>query len=373
MQGGKIAALTSNLAEQIEKGYFGASGSRFLRARDLAATYSISLESTCRILDRLAEMHLICLIGKHYYVTTGYASPDTPLGQYMKETRRPLFGLVSVNLDNPFYASLAQELMLAVEAVGFGLLVAGNHGDPEVEMRVMDQLTELGISGIFACRGGGRHRITCPLPVVVLGSETDLQDRDAVLVDNRAAGRQAGEHLKQIGCNSFAYVGIRALHQFDPRLEGFRDSLKSGDFSLTSERIFGVERLENGKPNTDSLPGMLNELLRSRKSDEKIGIFCYHDLLAAAVLKYIRHWRTSTGEHLRIPEDVAIVGFDDLPIAEALTPSLTTVSYRFDSIARKSVEVMMDCIRNPKHRCTSYRIPSSLIVRESTVRITSNG
>ena len=118
-----------------------------------------------------------------------------------------------------------------------------------------------------------------------------------------------------------------------------------------------------------SISGCLNRLLYNIPQGLKVGIFCYHDLIAVETLRLIKHRPEKTSERrLLIPDDVCVAGFDDLPIASAVTPPLTTISYRYASIAKKSFDIMLDHISNPDHKPGKYEISSSLIIRGSTVR-----
>lgn len=229
----------------------------------------------------------------------------------------------------------------------------------------------LGVYGIFTNSGISPDLkavySSCPLPIVSIGRDLGLTNCDNVLVDNEYAGRQVADHLMSCGCRTFAYVGLsRYLHE-DQRLHGYIDQLNKYAYSLADNYILTAEHNINGRGDTESIAGQLDMILSELPVGEKLGIFCYHDLLAVAVLQRVRHYSYRAARPYLIPDDVAIVGFDDLPVAETITPALTTVHYRYNSIVSQSLTVMMDYIWNPEHIPRTHIVPSSLFIRESTV------
>ncbi len=367
MRGAKINAVIDELSNGLKSGSFGASGEYFLTAREITERYSISLDSACKVLSGLQSLRLVRLEGKHYYITTGYAPQRSLLGEYLQKSRRRIFGMVLNNIESPFFASLAKELGSAADRAGYKLLIYSAHKDYELEAEIIDQFIELGASGIFTCPGMAAELDDiysfCPLPVVSLGRNIGVSNCDNVLVDNYSAGAQVASHLCEIGCTKFAYVGLDQFLAKDPRMHGFADQLRTFGFELEKNSVIAVP--SGVFAEVDVISGMLGNILKERRS-ERLGIFCYHDLLASEVLKYLKNHRYGS-ENLSIPEDVAIVGFDDLPIASSLTPPLTTVSYRYASIAQMSVDIMLDYVNNADHKVGVYEIPSSLNVRASTV------
>lgn len=360
----KITLIADELENEIKSGNFGASGSYFHTARTLSSKYKVSLENACAVMSELKKRHLIRLGGNHYFTTTGYCTPDSPLFKYLGKSRKNLFGLILNNIESPFFSSLAKELGEKVERAGYRLLIYSANGDEYSEVCMVNEFIELGVSGIFTCPGMSDSLINlyryCPLPIVCLGRTIDA-GLDSVIVDNYNAGGQVASHLVDVGCRKFAYVGIDKFISKDPRILGYSEQLKKSGYKLEKNNVVAVQ-LTNGNADSETLAGMLGNILRARDS-EKLGIFCYQDLLAAEVIKFIK---LRYGNSLRIPENVSIVGFDDLPIAETLTPRLSTVSYKYGFIAEKSVEIMLNILKDLNHKPRVYEIPSSLTVRESS-------
>ncbi len=365
---GRVSGLADLIAEEIRSGKSGVSGDRFLTARELSAKYVLSPENACKLLSELSERHLLRLDGKNYYITTGRAAIGSPYEKRLSVSRRNFFGLILNTIDNPFFSSLAKELSVACDNAGYRLLISSARGDARLETGILDEFLELGASGIFTCPGMDAELVeiysSCPLPVVSLGHDIGIPDCDTVLVDNYSAGAQVASHLLEIGCTRFAYVGIRDVIGDDPRINGFSDRLSKAGHGLSDDCVITAERLPDGWHDPESIAGSLGNLLHRLPEGEKLGIFCYHDLLAVETQRFVKHWKA--GRRMRIPDDVAIVGFDDLPVTSEVTPQITSVSYRFVSMAKKSVGLMLDMLSDPAHKAGRYEISSSLRVREST-------
>ncbi|MBQ8508429.1 MAG: substrate-binding domain-containing protein [Clostridia bacterium] len=366
----KRGSLVAAVAEDIRAGKYGGSGERFLTIRELSGRCGISLELACVVMRMLSEERLVRLWGKHYYITTGFVSPETPLGELLKKSRRPLLGLHLHTVDTPFFSSLARELSRVAAGEGYRLLITESGDDPQREVMIMDDFIELGVCGVFTSPNLAVNLAVysrCPLPLVSLGRDLNLPGCDTVLVDNYAAGTQVAKHLFERGCRSFAYIGMSRYLDNDQRRRGFADQLAKLGCPLMDGDIVAVDTLENGRLDFDSISGLLNSRLHNLAADCRLGIFCYHDLLAVETVRLIKHRNSVSTRKLLIPDDISIVGFDDLPIASQVTPALTTVSYRYESIARRSVSIMLDYMNNPAHVIGRYKVSSSLTARESTM------
>lgn len=366
---GRIIEITERLADELRSGRFGEPGERFLTIRRLAEAYDISLSSACRIFSELSERQLICLDGKNYYLTTGYVPRETPYGCILARSRRRMLGMIENNINTPYFSALAQELSDVAAKAGYRLILASSGGNIRREAEILRDFRELGVCGVFTCPSiaPGLTDIYSiyPLPVVSLGRDLELSNCDTVLVDNFNSGAQAAKHLYEIGCRRFAYVGLKSFIDEDPRVRGFCSRLNALGYSDEDISIMTAAAMGEGI-DINTISGELYRLLHELPEGMKVGIFCYHDLLAVETLHLIKHRESVNSRHLMVPNDIAIIGFDDLPISALVTPSLTTVSYRFASIAQKSLEIMLDYIGNPAHVTGKYLVPSSLTVREST-------
>lgn len=366
----KLQHIIEEYAENIKLGIYGKPGSYFLTARELATKKHISSESACKLLSSLQAQHLIRLYNKRYYITNGYVSPDTPYGTQLAGTRRRSLAFVVNRIDSPFFAELSKLMSNLAAQNGYTLLVVCSNNHADRESQLIDELISLGVSGIFTNPSIAPEirelYANCPLPVVSIGRDLQLSNCDTVLVDNASAGRQAADHLMDIGCDVFAYVGLAQYLNEDPRFRGYQDQLRDNHIRLHDRHVFALEYLHDNRIDISSVSGQLYDLLKYIQDGKKLGIFCYQDLLAVAILQRIKHISHRSKHPFLIPQDVAIIGFDDLPIASAITPALTTVTYQYVALVEKAFELMLDYISNPSHIPDTYEINSALVIRESS-------
>lgn len=361
-------ALFAQICSAIQAGEFGTCGDRFLTVRALAEKYACSLRCALEVIQRLQDSRILRTAGKHCCITTGYCPPGSAYGKILSGTRRDIFGVLVNDSSNPFFSALIDHLREEASRSGMELIIASSGGDPRREQQIMDMFVELGCRGVFSCVPilPEQHALFSryPLPVVSLAEDTFLPNVDAVLVDNHAAGMQVAGHLLECGCKSFAYITLEEYIKYDLRLRGFRSRLLQ-DRIVLSEDTVGILPGSGSAVSPREVSHFVTGLLdKACKSDAfPMGIFCVHDLLAVEVLRAIRQYRQS---RLRVPEDIMVVGFDDLPIAPLVSPPITTVSYQYSAMAGKAYALMDDYLHDPNHVPTRCEVSSSLTVRQST-------
>lgn len=362
----RAAYLYEQLQAQLLAGDFGVSGDLFPTVRTLSKEYSCSFRCAMEVIQRLWDSRLLRPMGQRYCITTGVCHPATAYGKYLSESDRTLFGVLLGDSSNPFFGALADHLRDAVYSSGGELIIASSGGDLRRERQILDMFAELKCRGVFSCVPVLPEQrelfLRYPLPVVFLAEDPHLSQIDSVLVDNRAAGKQVANHLLDCGCPSFAYITAEDHVEQDLRLQGFREQLLQRGILLPEENI-GI--LPGIGTDTKDFTGFVHSLLdrMGKQANGPVGIFCEHDLLAVEVMGAVRRYRR---KKYQIPEDIMVVGFDDLPVAPLVHPGLTTVSYRYSAIAKKAYAVMADRLANPEHRAVRLEVSSSLTVRGST-------
>ena len=193
-------------------------------------------------------------------------------------------------------------------------------------------------------------RIAEAVPVVYGGRPVQLRTSDYVVdVDNVHGGRLAGEHLVQHGCRRIATItGPASMSAPLDRLQGFRDALAAADQTPFAEL--------DGDFTEEGAAKAAQKLLEGAELPD--GIFVASDLMARGALRVLR------AAGIRVPDDIAIVGLDDSPIATATEPPLTTIRQPMFAQGERMAEVIIDVLagNEPPHRMI---LPTEVIVRES--------
>ncbi len=332
------------LAAELAVGRHGEPGTPFLTTRELMEYKQISVRTAHRILSKLCDAGLLEVRGRRYYRPEGVPA-----------AARPVIGVLLTRFDNPYFSSLAAHLERLIRDRGGEVRFAVSDRSAERERAALAGFVAEKVAGIVSCPWGIDENEelyrNLPAPWVLVGRALRSDVADAVLVDNSLAARNVACHLADCGCTEFCYVGPDNL-ALDQRRTGFRAGLLERGISLSA----GSEILLDGE-SPDF--GAVRERMRRRSG--RLGVFCYQDLLAA---------RTVAIAHelgLRIPEECAVAGFDDLPVAAELYPPLTSVRYPVRNMAAAAVEILFAKLGAPPAGPGFSRyVESRLIVRAST-------
>ncbi|MBQ7800056.1 MAG: substrate-binding domain-containing protein [Oscillospiraceae bacterium] len=349
------------LKNRIISGEFGGSGDLFLSIRELAESEGISYVSAQRVTAALRNMGLVMLCGNHQYVTRGPIKRSSALSHYLRKRRpeRKRIGMHINKLTNVFFSSIARHISDELLKKGYELVVLSGNGSFEREKQALESFVMMGVEAVISCPGFneeiGEVYKNYILPTVFIGrTPLNMENCSAVLVNNVDAGRQVAMHLAESGCKSFVYVGTSQLkNQSDMRLEGYREQLALLGMSLDEQNVIAMDADD---------PSQRRAKIRDRFNnlEKPIGVFCYHDMLALSVVGICNRY----GIH--IPNDVKLVGFDDLALCEAVSPSLSSISYRFDKMAMSVVELVFELIKSPDKYLGERYINQSLVIRKST-------
>ena len=353
MPDSKAEHIFRELTTGIASGELGRSGDRFLTVRELCERKSIALKTAFRIFGRLKEEGIIEKHGRSYRIA--------PLLPASPENARPLLlGFLATSLENPYFAKLAYHAEEFAHSIGASLIIASGNYDFATERERLRMFCRQGVAGILICPWASTPEEesfypTLPVPYVMVGRKLENCDCDAVLVNNQQGAQLAARHLIEQGLTEFAYIGQSGKRD-DRREFGFRSELFAAGFTLPERNIL---RIDIQRP--EACRRAMCALL-TRKRSGRLGIFCYHDLFAIRALNLCHQLG------LKIPEEVAVAGFDDLPMAQETCPPLTSVSYPVEDMAKLAVESLYARIkfRNAGGGICRY-LDSKLVVRESTV------
>lgn len=343
----KALRVCEQLRKEIRTGTHGVQGSPFPPVRMLAERYDVSLVTAQKVVTMLKEDGLLQLEGKRYLVA-----------EKANEAARSLrLGVVVTMLDNPFFAMLLKNIEIAAGKRNIEVIAVSSNYDSAREKELLTMFVRDGVDGILACPAHDDDSTVnfsgVKLPYVLIGRKINGLNVDTVLVQNFSAGQAVARHLSACGMKHFGYVGLKN-YACDLRLQGFRTGLAEAGFELSDDMVVTVDNKDlNQMPS--SLADMLHRLPR------KCGIFCFHDLLAARLLRLAGRY------HLRVPEDLAVVGFDNLPIAAELTPPLTSVAYPLDQMAETALTMICRRIEGDHSRPMVSYLDPMLVIRESTV------
>lgn len=295
----------------------------------------------------------------------------------LRSGRSNLVTLAVPYLAHPYFASLAHAVVEAAEERGFTVLVNETRGLPDLEEKVARGYRSVLSDGIIfsplTMSVDAIVAVRDTTPLVLLGEHTLNSSIDHVSVDNTGSTREATQHLIDLGRKKIAFLGYLSqgsLGTADLRLDGYRQALRAAGLqdaqSLATEspddlgaREFtvGAERdysREDGFARAQRLLPFIDDI---------DAIVCANDLLAVGVLRAFRQ------AGVRVPEDVAVTGWDNTPEGGFSSPTLTTVAPDMQAIARHAVAAIERRIESPTAEPMGYVAGHRLIVRESTAGV----
>jgi DNA-binding LacI/PurR family transcriptional regulator len=266
--------------------------------------------------------------------------------------RSQTIGLIVSDIRNPFFAEVARGAEDAAYRAGHDLVLCNSDLKAEKQMGYFDSLLAKRVDGIVMnsvavlSRAQQDQLWAAGVPIVLLNRSSAYRRFSSVLGDNLQGGEIAGKYLIDLGHTKVAHItGPRAHGNFGDRVKGFLKAFH--DKGLPEpEIIYGEHTFAGGYEST-------NQLLRS---DRRItAIFAGNDVIAFGCI------RTAIEKGIRIPNDLSIIGFDNVEMSQITSPPLTTIDQPKYEIGKAAIEMLLnmmakDGIREPEQRVIGVRL-----------------
>ncbi len=267
-------------------------------------------------------------------------------------------GVLTQNIESPFYGEALRGIEEALASTGFSPLFVSGHWNLKDEIRSMGLLQSRRVDGIIVLTGrlSDEHLIQYAqrLPIVITGRDLQGANLASLNVSDYDGSYQATRHLIEFGHTRIAYISGPEDHPDSlERVRGYREALEHSGLNFDPQLLVQADFHEAG--------GVLaiNQLVNSRAGFT--AVFAANDQMAyGARLALYRL-------NIRVPEDISLVGFDDLPNSIYTMPPLTTIRQPIYDVGKKAAEAIVKMI-NGEEVSSSY-LPLELVVRESTRRI----
>jgi DNA-binding LacI/PurR family transcriptional regulator len=281
--------------------------------------------------------------------------------RHLRAGRTGIIALAIPELLNPYFAELAGFANDEANRRGYTLLLDYTDADRDKEKLVSEGFRAQFIDGLIMSpvklTAKDFLRRTSETPLVLVGESVYGVPYDHVVIDNLAASREAMQHLVGLGRTRIAFIGAHIDATREPahvRLQGYRQALEVAGLPFDPALVASTDAFGRG----DGAEGMRKLLKLKRPPD---AVFAYNDPIAIGAMRAIAE------KGLRIPQDIAVVGFDDVEEGRFSNPALTTISPDKETIARLAVQMLVERIERKAPKPARDQQPSyTLIVREST-------
>jgi LacI family transcriptional regulator len=255
----------------------------------------------------------------------------------LQSGRTGTIGVVVADLGNTFVTPLLHGIAAAIEEAEMLSVIAESQDDYIRLSGILDHMLSRRVDGIVvvAARTGDQSVLEATnrlVPVVLASRPLENTPLHQVTHDNEKGGRLAAEHLKGLGHQAIAQLeGPADVLNFPRRASGFRSVVETG----------GLVELE--VPDRAERPTMeegqrLMELLLEASTELPTAVFAHNDLMAIGALTVLR------ARGLRVPEDISLVGYNDMPLIGHLSPPLTTIRYNSYGVGQRSGEMMVQLL-----------------------------
>ena len=296
----------------------------------------------------------------------GY-SPDAQ-ARSLVMGRTQTIGVVVTTIADPFIAEVVQGIESTAHDRGYSVILSSSSSEPEREVAAVEMLHSKRVDGVIvtSSRVGAlyqEHLDRLGVPIVLLNSHSEQSGpyTFSVSVDNRHGGYLATDHLIQLGHRRVAYVTGPADHSDDlERLAGHREALARAGIAFDPALVVpGSGRADGGER---ALPQLMEQ------GRPPTAVFCYNDMTAIGLL------RAACRTGLGVPQDLAVVGFDDIPFAAYVRPPLTTIAQPMRHMGKRATEMVLDMMEDggtDRVAASNIVVRGELVVRESSGRAES--
>ena len=279
----------------------------------------------------------------------------------LRRGRSGVIALALPALDMPYFAELTRYVVQEAEQLGYTVLVDQTDGLRDREQVVATGVRSHLIDGLILSPVSMGYaelsQVRDETPIVLLGEKVGDADIDHVAWDNVAASRAATEHVLSLGRTRVAAVGYQAgvvarSGVAAVRRAGYEAALTAARLPIRAD----LTRQVAGYVRSEGATAMAS-LLAERPD----AVFCFNDLLALGVL------RTLAQHGVRVPEDIAVIGIDDIEDGRFSTPTLSTIAPDKPAVAREAVRLLHERLDNPTGSTREVSVGFELLARESTL------
>jgi LacI family transcriptional regulator len=280
----------------------------------------------------------------------------------LRAGRSRTIGLVVLDVANPFFTDLARGVEDAASEAGLAVILCNSDDQEQKEERYLDLLEEHRVQGVLitpvAGEGGRLARLQRRgIPVVLVDRRSPTRGQCSVSVDDVLGGELAMSHLLAAGHQRVAYIaGPASVRQVADRYEGARQALRQAGRPTDDLRVIELDSLHVSAGQQAGA-----EIASMPPKSRPTGVFCANDLIALGMLQEM------TKHRIRVPADIAIVGYDDIEFAAAAAVPLTSVRQPRQHLGHSAAQLLLEeAAGDEAHRHRQVIFEPELVIRQST-------
>ena len=274
---------------------------------------------------------------------------------------------------NPYSVELANSVTGTAVDYGYTTFIGAATDDINSDVAVIDAFHRQRVDGLVVATlqtsssdAALKKLAEHGMPIVLVGRDIDHAMMDSISADYRSGGRMAAQHLIDLGHKRIAFVGADLKEaERVTRLQGYVDALESAGIRIRPEYIVGNVHAAGSPRYSRHGTGHQATLQLLRLPARPTAIFSRNDHTALGVLQALKE------AGLRVPEDMSVIGFDDIPLADRVVPSVSSVSQPTQNQGRAAVEYLLRRIEHPNEKIERKKLvlECTLVARETSAKL----
>lgn len=323
--------------------------------RDIAEATGLNISTVSRALNGNRYIsRKTCELVEKVAGELGYSTPQ------MRRSKERSIALIVPELRSQYYVDMIHTFKSRLNSKGYiAIFTIGGYSCQEMGAAIQE-IKKFDVSGMFLVSGGIAKKelfavasLLSGIPSILLSETSHLTPVDTIFIDQSYIVELVVKHLKAQNYKEIGYIGE---HLSGTRLNALKLSCRQNDIIIDENMIFsGEERFEEG--------GYLRakDMLKCKKLPDAV-VASYDEIAIGAM-------RAFKEAGIRIPEDIAIIGIDDVRMASYLSPQLTSVNTPVEQMCVSAIDLLLNQIENRhEHIVQHISLQSKLILRESTIK-----
>jgi len=289
-------------------------------------------------------------------------------GRSLKSQRCKDIGVIVPNISNPYYASLLQGVYDSAFAKEYNIILCNSYRDPACEDRNIHMLMQKQVCGIIVisiCKNPSaiQSALNYGCQVVVVEQDIDVKCMK-VEFDFYKGAYMAVKHLIENNHKKIGFIGAPLDRSSRIRmLDGYKQCLTDHGIPIEDKNIKLPTTEKDNEQNYEISNGRMIANEFSAMKDRPTGYICINDMTALGAMDQF------LANGIKVPDDVSIIGFDNIPYAELSIPKLTTIDQRAYDMGAISTKLLMENIEEPSSREYSVRLEPTLVERCSVKKL----
>lgn len=339
-------------------------GKKEVTIYDIAKKLNLSASTVSRGLNGHADIRKET-IRKINLTAQAMGYQQNTFARNLRKNRSNTIGVILPRLDSNFQSSVIAGIESQVNKKGFNLIISQSRESMAKEKENIKTLFNSRIDGLLISLSAETKNLDHLSTIFRKGIPVVFFDRvrdhptckcSKVIIDNVKAGFDATEHLIEQGCNKIVCVSDNCVSKvYSDRLRGYRNALEQNNI-LYDPKLIIEDRL-----NEESGKRTVSKLLKMENLPD--GIFAANDTSAVAIICQLKN------EGIRVPEDIAVVGFNNVHISRVIDPGLTTIHYPGMEMGEIAASTLIELLNTEDTKITkTVVLDHKLIVRKSSLR-----